>query len=155
MMGFFLLMGIIAFFLFVMYLEKKTTVRAKRTSSNLPCLPWPAPQKPAPPSIAVVAPKPELPPPAPRKKRGIQLEPKTALQPSLTKTPPVPAVPIEQSITEAGVVCLICGHTLKILKTHLQRSHQMNDVAYRAQFGLKDDYPMALSTIKSKQRTTP
>jgi predicted transcriptional regulator len=56
---------------------------------------------------------------------------------------PKPAVPVRRSIHENHLVCLVCGKQQKTLRRHLDVAHQLTPEAYREQFGLKPDYPMA------------
>ena len=56
---------------------------------------------------------------------------------------PEPAVPVRRSIRDDHLVCLVCGKQQKILRRHLDVAHQLTPEAYREQFGLKPDYPMA------------
>ncbi len=55
---------------------------------------------------------------------------------------PTPAVPIKRSVREDAIVCLLCGKPQKMLKRHLATRHELEPNAYRALFGLKDDYPL-------------
>ena len=55
---------------------------------------------------------------------------------------PTPAVSIRRSVTEDEIVCLVCGKPQKMLKRHLATRHELEPDAYKAMFGLKDDYPM-------------
>ena len=55
---------------------------------------------------------------------------------------PTPAVPIRRSVRPDDIVCLICGKPQKMLKRHLATRHELEPDAYRAMFGLKDDYPL-------------
>jgi predicted transcriptional regulator len=55
---------------------------------------------------------------------------------------PTPAVPIRRSVTEDEITCLVCGQPQKMLKRHLATRHELEPNAYKAMFGLKDDYPM-------------
>jgi predicted transcriptional regulator len=65
---------------------------------------------------------------------------------------PEPAVPVRRSIRDDHLVCLVCGKQQKILRRHLQAAHQLTPEAYREQFGLKPDYPMAAPGY-SRQRS--
>jgi MucR family transcriptional regulator, transcriptional regulator of exopolysaccharide biosynthesis len=56
---------------------------------------------------------------------------------------PDPAVPVRRSIHDDHLVCLVCGKQQKTLRRHLDVAHQLTPEAYREQFGLKPDYPMA------------
>ena len=53
-----------------------------------------------------------------------------------------PAVPIKKSVTPDAVICLCCGGSFKALKRHLQTSHQLDPIEYRAAFNLKPDHPL-------------
>ena len=55
---------------------------------------------------------------------------------------PTPAVSIKRSVTEDEIVCLLCGKPQKMLKRHLATRHELEPNAYRAMFGLMDDYPL-------------
>jgi predicted transcriptional regulator len=56
---------------------------------------------------------------------------------------PEPAVPVRRSIRDEHLTCLVCGKQQKTLRRHLDVAHQLTPDAYREQFGLKPDYPMA------------
>jgi predicted transcriptional regulator len=65
---------------------------------------------------------------------------------------PKPAVPVRRSIRDEKLTCLVCGKQQKILRRHLDVAHQLTPEAYREQFGLKPDYPMAAPDY-SRQRS--
>jgi predicted transcriptional regulator len=65
---------------------------------------------------------------------------------------PDPAVPVRRSIRDDHLVCLVCGKQQKTLRRHLHTAHQLAPDAYREQFGLKPDYPMAAPSY-SRQRS--
>jgi predicted transcriptional regulator len=65
---------------------------------------------------------------------------------------PEPAVPVRRSVREDHLVCLLCGRRLRALRRHLNVAHQLAPEAYREQFGLKPDYPMAAPGY-SRQRS--
>jgi predicted transcriptional regulator len=67
-------------------------------------------------------------------------------------TKPEPAVPVRRSIHDNHLVCLVCGRQQKTLRRHLDVAHQLTPEAYREQFGLKPDYPMAAPGY-SRQRS--
>jgi predicted transcriptional regulator len=60
----------------------------------------------------------------------------------LKEEKPKPAVPIKRSVRPDDIVCLVCGKPQKMLKRHLSTRHELTPDAYRAMFGLKDDYPL-------------
>jgi hypothetical protein len=64
------------------------------------------------------------------------------------KTPAKPAkktVTVAESITDDAIICLICGKSNKLLKTHLKRTHKLEPEQYIAQFKLPADYPMSVA----------
>jgi predicted transcriptional regulator len=65
---------------------------------------------------------------------------------------PEPAVPVRRSIHDGHLVCLVCGKQQKTLRRHLDVTHRFTPEAYREQFGLKPDYPMAAPSY-SRQRS--
>ncbi|MEY4160573.1 MAG: hypothetical protein RLZZ136_1194, partial [Pseudomonadota bacterium] len=60
---------------------------------------------------------------------------------------PVPAVPIEESITHEYIVCLEDGKHLRMLKRYLMAQYGMTPADYRAKWGLPQDYPMAAPAL--------
>ncbi|UZF95733.1 MucR family transcriptional regulator [Bosea sp. NBC_00550] len=54
----------------------------------------------------------------------------------------VSAVSIKKSITADWLVCLEDGKKFKSLKRHLRTAYDMSPEAYRAKWGLPNDYPM-------------
>jgi predicted transcriptional regulator len=65
---------------------------------------------------------------------------------------PEPAVPVRRSIHDDHLVCLVCGKQHRTLRRHLEVAHQLTPEAYREQFGLRPDYPMAAPGY-SRQRS--
>jgi predicted transcriptional regulator len=65
---------------------------------------------------------------------------------------PEPAVAVRRSIHDDHLVCLVCGKQQKTLRRHLDVAHRLTPEAYREQFGLKPDYPMAAPGY-SRQRS--
>ena len=65
---------------------------------------------------------------------------------------PEPAVPVRRSVQDDHLVCMVCGKQQKVLRRHLEVAHQLTPEAYREQFGLKPDYPMAAPGY-SRQRS--
>jgi predicted transcriptional regulator len=64
-----------------------------------------------------------------------------------------PAVSVRSSVKPDAIVCLVCGAKNKMLKRHLHTSHGLTPAEYRAEFGLKSDYPMVAPNY-SEQRAT-
>ena len=58
------------------------------------------------------------------------------------KEKPIPAVPIEDSITDDFIICLEDGQKYKSLKRHLRTKFELTPKAYREKWGLPIDYPM-------------
>jgi predicted transcriptional regulator len=65
---------------------------------------------------------------------------------------PEPAVPVRRSVHDDHLVCLVCGKRQTTLRRHLEVAHQLSPEAYREQFGLRPDYPMAAPSY-SRQRS--
>ena len=53
-----------------------------------------------------------------------------------------PAVNIRKSITPDYIICLEDGKKLKMLKRYLRSRYGLSPDAYRAKWGLPNDYPM-------------
>ena len=64
-----------------------------------------------------------------------------------------PAVSVRSSVKPDAIVCLVCGSKNKMLKRHLHTAHGLTLAEYRAEFGLKNDYPMVAPNY-SEQRAT-
>lgn len=64
----------------------------------------------------------------------------------------VPAVPIDQSITDDYIICLEDGQKYKSLKRHLRTKFELTPKAYREKWGLPADYPMVARNY-SKERS--
>ena len=54
--------------------------------------------------------------------------------------PAMPAVPIEESVTDEHLVCLECGRCFKTLMRHLGSHHQLTPKQYRHKWGLSPKY---------------
>ena len=54
----------------------------------------------------------------------------------------VPAVAIDESITDSHLICLEDGKRFQSLKRHLRVAFGLTPQAYREKWGLPDDYPM-------------
>jgi len=65
---------------------------------------------------------------------------------------PIPAVPIEDSITPDHIICLEDGKKLKMIKRHLRAVYGMSLDEYRQRWGLPNDYP-AVAPSYAKQRS--
>lgn len=62
--------------------------------------------------------------------------------PNQSKEKPVPAVPVENSVTDDYIICLEDGQPYKSLKRHLRTKFELTPKAYREKWGLPMDYPM-------------
>jgi predicted transcriptional regulator len=56
--------------------------------------------------------------------------------------PPVPAVPVEDSVTPDYIVCLEDGRRFKTMKRWLRATYGMSPEQYRERWGLPADYPL-------------
>ena len=59
---------------------------------------------------------------------------------------------MRRSVRDDHLVCLVCGKQQRVLRRHLDVAHQLTPEAYREQFGLKPDYPVAAPGY-SRQRS--
>ena len=71
-----------------------------------------------------------------------------------TKAPLVPAVPIDQSVTEDAIICLEDGKSFKTLKRHLRTAFDMSPEEYREKWGLSKDYPMVAPSYSRRRSDT-
>lgn len=62
-----------------------------------------------------------------------------------------PAVPIDQSIGEDYLVCLEDGERFKTLRRHLKAKYGLTAEAYRAKWGLPEDYPMVAPALAQRR----
>ena len=58
--------------------------------------------------------------------------------------PSRPVVPVEQSVTDDGIICLIDGVRRRMLAPYLRTRYGMTPAMYRERFGLPYDYPMSV-----------
>ena len=56
--------------------------------------------------------------------------------------PPVPAVPVEESVTPDYIVCLEDGRRFKTMKRWLRATYGLSPEQYREKWGLPVDYPL-------------
>lgn len=66
---------------------------------------------------------------------------------------PVPAVPVEKSVTDEFIICLEDGKPLKLLRRYLRDQFGMAVEEYREKWGLPEDYPVVARNY-SKQRSS-
>jgi predicted transcriptional regulator len=64
-----------------------------------------------------------------------------------------PAVSVRASVKPDAIICLVCGTKNKMLKRHLHTAHGLTPSEYRAEFGLKADYPMVAPDYSETRRT--
>lgn len=81
-----------------------------------------------------------------------QLDRLANTDPDATENRPVPAVPIEQSMTDDYLICLEDGKPFKSLKRHLRTKFDLTPEAYREKWGLPHDYPMVAPSY-AKERS--
>jgi predicted transcriptional regulator len=64
-----------------------------------------------------------------------------------------PSVSVRSSVKPEAIVCLVCGSKNKMLKRHLHTAHRLTPAEYRAEFGLKNDYPMVAPNYSEQRRS--
>ncbi|CUI95575.1 MucR family transcriptional regulator [Cognatishimia activa] len=77
-----------------------------------------------------------------------------AVAPDAEATKPktmVPAIPIDQAVTDDKVYCLICGKGFTMLKRHLKAEHGLTEDEYRKMFGLPDDFPLVAPNYSKRK----
>ena len=72
---------------------------------------------------------------------------------SQARETPVPAVPINKSVTADFLVCLEDGKKLKMLKRHLRTVYDMTFAEYRAKWRLPHDYPAVAPNYAARRST--
>lgn len=63
----------------------------------------------------------------------------------------MPAVPIKNSVTPDGIICLEDGKIFKSMKRHLMSKYGMTPEQYRRKWGLPATYPMVSETYSRKR----
>lgn len=63
----------------------------------------------------------------------------------------VPAVPIEESVTDDYIVCLEDGKKLQILKRYLKTTYNLTPKEYKERWGLPNDYPVVAKNYSIKR----
>jgi len=63
----------------------------------------------------------------------------------------VPAIPVEESVTDEFIYSLEDGQPYKSLKRHLRSRYNMTPEDYRARWGLPADYPMVAPAYARKR----
>lgn len=53
-----------------------------------------------------------------------------------------PVVPVDGSVGQSEIACLVCGEKMKMLKRHLRTAHGMTPRQYRESYGLPAGYPL-------------
>ena len=152
------LLAVIGFFAWRMYTETEQNKAAERQVSQKKKEPEAAAPKPA--AVALTpAPKPE-PTPAPEAPKASAPAPVAAERTeTATETPAkkpaarkaAPKVTAEKAVTADAIACLMCGKEVKLLKSHLIRSHKTDWEAYRKAFNLPEDYPVIAATQGPKK----
>ena len=66
---------------------------------------------------------------------------------------PLPAVPVEQSITNEYLVCLEDGKRLRMMKRYLNTQFGLTPEAYRQKWRLPADYPMSAPSVTAQRRS--
>jgi len=68
--------------------------------------------------------------------------------------PLIPAVPIDQSVTDDAIICLEDGKAFKTLKRHLRTAYDMSPEEYREKWGLSKTYPMVAPSYSKRRSDT-
>lgn len=63
-----------------------------------------------------------------------------------------PVVPVKKSIQPDGIVCLIDGRKMLMLKRHLRANYGMSFKDYKEHFGLPNDYPSVAPCYSNEKR---
>lgn len=63
----------------------------------------------------------------------------------------VPAVPIDQSVTNDHIICLEDGKPVVLLKRYLAKHHNMTPEEYIAKWKLPEDYPFVTKAYSEKR----
>ncbi|WP_428669344.1 MucR family transcriptional regulator [Roseibium sp.] len=71
--------------------------------------------------------------------------------PAARREPPVPAVPIKDSVTPDFIICLEDGEKFKFLTRHLKTKYNLTPMEYRRKWGLMADYPMVAPKYAAKR----
>lgn len=75
--------------------------------------------------------------------------PKKAPEAEVVKKPPIP---LKDIVTQKHVVCLECGKKMRMLRSHLRKSHDLSPKEYYKQFGLDPKkYPLVCKEYSSKR----
>lgn len=64
---------------------------------------------------------------------------------------PLPALPVDQAVTEDKVFCLCCGRGFTMLKRHLKAEHDLTEDEYRALFALPEDMPLVAPAYSERK----
>lgn len=72
----------------------------------------------------------------------VEVSLRRAVDGTLARTGPVPAVSVSHSINDDHLICLVCGQKMSMLKRHLNSTHDLSPASYRRLFNLSVDYPL-------------
>ena len=82
---------------------------------------------------------------------GTATSPAPDAAPSGRADAPVPALPVEQAVSEDKVYCLCCGRGFTMLKRHLKAEHGLTEDEYRALFSLPEDMPLVAPNYSERK----
>lgn len=85
---------------------------------------------------------------------GLSANPIEAAEEAAPSIPLVPAVPIDQSVTDDAIICLEDGKAFKTLKRHLRTAYDMSPEEYREKWGLSKTYPMVAPSYSKRRSDT-
>lgn len=63
----------------------------------------------------------------------------------------IPAVSIEESVTDNYIICLEDGEPFQMLKRHLKSHYNMTPEQYRRRWNLPESYPMVAKNYSNKR----
>lgn len=63
----------------------------------------------------------------------------------------LPAIPVEESVSDDYIICLEDGKKLTMLKRYLRTHHDLTPEEYRAKWNLPPDYPMVAPNYAAKR----
>lgn len=76
---------------------------------------------------------------------------KATARAAATGAAPVPAVSLDNAITENSVFCLCCGRGFTMLKRHLKAEHNLTEEQYRAKFDLPEDFLLVAPSYSARK----
>lgn len=75
----------------------------------------------------------------------------TTATPNRSAGAAVPAIPIDQAVTDEKVYCLCCGKGFTMLKRHLKAEHGLTEEEYRQIYGLSESFPLVAPNYSARK----